>query len=209
MSSTIGGTGSLHVDATVVSSHSSATGGPLPQANTTTSDVQLENVLMDAVAGILNLPHILVRPRWQPRPPKQPEPTVNWVAIGITTRTPMDYPYIKHFNGGPDRLTRWSSFTAMASVYGPGCQELAEQLRDGFYIDQNREQLSAIGVKLTDAGEITAVPELFNIQWINRADLTLRFARAVDREYNVLDIVSSEGTIATQNGVESEWNVNP
>lgn len=209
MSATLGGIGSLHVDATVISQHSSATGGPLPQANTTTTDEQLENVLMDTVAGILNLPHTLVRPRWQPRPPKQPEPNVNWASVGIMSRAATDFPYIKHFPGGPDRLTRWGTLDVMVSLFGPACQELAEQLRDGFYIDQNREQLGAIGVKMIEATNMTAVPDLFNMQWINRFDLTIRFARAVDREYNVLDIASSEGTIATQNGVESEWNVNP
>jgi len=192
-----------------MSGNTSASGGYLRQTNTPLSDTQLEDALVAAVVGICGLPPGMVRPRWQPTPPKQPAPSVNWAAVGITERTGIDYPVIHHFDGGPDRLTRWSNVTVLASVYGPGCQGLAEQLRDGFYIAQNLEQLSLISVKLTEIGTITAVPDMFNMQWINRCDVVMRFNQAVDRDYAVLDLASSSGGIFADDGITTEWDVNP
>jgi hypothetical protein len=192
-----------------MSGNTSATGGFLRQSNTPLSDVAFENVMHDAVVGILGIPPDLVRPRWQPKPPKQPDVNTNWVAIGITTRTPIDYPEIKHSAGGSSRQTRWSSVEMLASIYGPNAPGLAEELRDGFYVDQNRDLMASVGIKLTEAGIVTRVPDLFNIQWINRADLPVRFAQAVDRNYEILDIASSQGTISTDiTGVDVSWFVN-
>lgn len=187
----------------------SSTGGYLTQLNTPLTDQALEDAITAAIRGIIGLPDGMVRPRWQPQPPKQPAPNVNWAAVGITERTGIDYPAIRHINGGPDRLTRWSRLTVMISIYGPGCQGLAEQLRDGFYIAQNGDQLATFGIKITDVGRVTAVPDLFNMQWINRADLPLRLTQAVDRDYAVLDIASSHGVITADDGVTTEWYVNP
>jgi len=191
-----------------LSGNTSATGGYLPQSNTPLADQDLENAITAAVAGVLNMSASMVRPRWQALPPKQPSPTTNWASVGITSRESMDYPVIQHHAGGPDTLTRWSTLRCAVSIYGPNASGLAEQLRDAFYINQNFEALSAIGIKLVDAGNVTAVPDLFNMQWINRADIEIRLAQAVDREYQVLDIASSQGTITTDNDVTSEWNVN-
>lgn len=190
-----------------MSGNTSATGGYLPQTNTPLADQDLENAITALIAGVLSLPAALVRPRWQMIPPKQPSPTTNWVAVGITSRESTDYPVIKHHNGGPDTLSRWSVLRCAVSVYGPGAQGLAEQLRDALYINQNFEALSSVGIKLMDAGNVTAVPDLFNMQWINRADIEVRLAQAVDRDYAILDIASSQGSITTNNDVESDWNV--
>jgi len=192
-----------------MSGNTSATGGFLTQQNTPLSDQALEDAITAAVRGIIGLPDGMVRPRWQPIPPKQPAPSVNWAAVGITERIGIDYPVIRHFNGGPDRLTRWSSLLVMISIYGPGCQGLAEQLRDGFYIAQNGEQLGALNIKIIDVGKVTAVPDLFNMQWINRSDLSLRLAQAVDRDYAVLDLASSQGFFTADDNVTTEWDVNP
>lgn len=188
--------------------NSSATGGYLPQVNTPLSDPAMEDVITAAISGILSFDNSMIRPRWQALPARQPPPTTNWVAIGITDRTAIDYPYIKHFNGGPDQLTRWSRITVAVSVYGPNAQGLAEQLRDGFYVSQNLEALATSSIKLTDIGSITAVPDLYNVQWINRADMEMHLAVATNRTYNVLDIASSQGTITAVDGATTTavWN---
>src|SRR4051794_41883115 len=118
-------------------SNTSASGGYLRPVNTPLSDVELENALQQAVVGILGFSGDLVRPRWQPTPPNQPAPEVDWCAIAIMSRTPLDYPYEHHFPTGPTRLTRWSTVNVLASLYGPNANFYAEQLRDGFYIKQN------------------------------------------------------------------------
>jgi hypothetical protein len=195
-----------------MSGNSSATGGYLRQLNTPLSDDALLDAIHDAIAGITGIAPELVRPRWQHLPPNQPPNTppaaTNWCAFGITDRTPINYPVIRHFAGGPDRVTRWSAVTVLASLYGPACHALAEQLRDGFYVDQNREQLGLVGVKLTEVGELTAVPDQVNLQWLNHVDIPIILAQSVDRDYDVLDIASSQGTITTENGVTVDWNVN-
>jgi hypothetical protein len=190
-----------------LSGNTSATGGYLPQVNTPLADQDLENAITALVAGVLQMSAALVRPRWQAIPPKQPSPTTNWAAVGITSRETADYPVIQHHAGGPDTLTRWSILHCAVSIYGPNASGLAEQLRDALYINQNFEALSAVGIKLMDAGNVTAVPDLFNTQWINRADIEIRLAQAVDRDYAVLDIASSHGIVTTDDDVTSEWNV--
>jgi hypothetical protein len=74
------------------------------------------------------------------------------------------------------------------------------------YIGQNREQMLAMDINVTDAGEIATVPELLNAGWINRADLPVRLTQSVSRDYNVLDVASSEGTITTDRGVDARWD---
>lgn len=190
-----------------MSGHTSATGGPLAQTNPIALDTDLENALHDLITYVLGLTGDLVRPRWQMRPPNQPAIGVTWASFGITRRERFDYPQITHFNGGPDRLTRWTMVHVLVSVYGPNASANAEALRDAMYIGQNNEGLASVGLKITDAGEVTMLPDLINTQFVNRADLPLRFAQAVNRDYNVLDIASSEGPITTVDGVTAEWNV--
>jgi hypothetical protein len=189
-----------------MSGTSSATGGFLRQLNATVNKEQLIDTLQETVVGVTGLSPDLVRPRWQPQPPPRPPADTSWVSIGIVSRTASDYPALRHFNGGPSRLTRWSEFTLLASFYGPDGDELAEVLRDGLYMVQNLELLAAIGVKLTSVDDITAVPDVVNAQFIDHVDLSMRFAMAVDRDYNILDIASSAGTFNAEGGVDSSWN---
>ncbi|MFT2520511.1 hypothetical protein ACMWQB_30330, partial [Escherichia coli] len=64
--------------------NTSATGGYLVPAvaSPPLDDDDLDNLLHDMIAGISGLPRAMVRPRWQPTVPKQPEPGVNWCAFG-------------------------------------------------------------------------------------------------------------------------------
>jgi hypothetical protein len=102
--------------------------------------------------------------------------------------------------------TRWFRLNVLASFYGPNAVTFAEQLRDGLYIGQNQEQLALSGIKLIDAEDHQVVPDLFNLQWIDHVDLPIRLAAVIERKYNVLDIISSEGTITNSAGVVSVWN---
>ncbi|WP_285908116.1 hypothetical protein, partial [Pseudodesulfovibrio pelocollis] len=57
---------------------SSASGGYLTPATAPLTQDQLVAVLHGAVSGITGLAAELIRPRWQPRPPKQPDHDVTW-----------------------------------------------------------------------------------------------------------------------------------
>jgi hypothetical protein len=190
-----------------VSGNSSATGGYLRQTDTPLTNNQWDDTITNAVVGITGLDPILVRPRWQPMPPGQPPAEVDWCAVGITSRPATDYPFIRMNDNGVGAVqTRWFSLNVLASFYGPNAVVLAGQLQDGLYIPQNLEQLAKSGIKLTEAGEPVVVPDLMHQQWIDRVDLPITFAAALDRSYDILSILSSEGTISTDVGVTAHWD---
>lgn len=182
-------------------SNTSATGGYISPVAPSTAlfDDALDALLQQAVVGITGLAGSLVRPRWQPVVPKQPDPTVDWCAIGVTDDTPMDYPAETHdgTGNGSDTQQQWEEFIVLASFYGPNNMANASQLRRGLYVAQNREALQLAGIDLVEAGKVVTAPDLVNQQWIKRRDITLRFRRAVASIYPVLNILSADDTLVT------------
>lgn len=184
----------------------SSTGGfigqldPLPL-----NDAALDDLLQQLVVGVTGLSGSLVRPRWQwpisgPNiPPTQPPPDTDWCSIGVMNLIPHDYPYEGHQGGGDgsDLQISWETLDVMASFYGPNCRGNASTLRAGLYISQNRESLIQFGIKLREAGAITVVPDLVNVQWINRCDIPLVFDREIHRTYPILNLQSAQGGITT------------
>lgn len=179
--------------------NTSATGGYLAGTGGVVEDSALDAILQACVVGITGLPGQMVRPRWQPVVPKQPEPSVNWCAIGVTTSTTTDYPVEQHIGAGDgsDAFEKWEELALLASFYGPDAAGFASLLRDGLYVTQNREVLQASGIDLIDVGTRTAAPDLVNQQWIRRFDLPIRFRRKVERSFPVLNILSAPDSIAT------------
>lgn len=182
-------------------SNDSSTGGyvsPVVPSSALFDDA-LDALLQQAVVGITGLSGSLVRPRWQVVVPKQPEPSVDWCAIGVTDVTPMDYPAETHdgTGDGSDTQQQWEEFTVLASFYGPNDSSNASLLRRGLYVAQNREALQAAGIDLVEAGKVTTAPDLINQQWIKRRDITLRFRRVVETVYPVLNILSADDTLVT------------
>lgn len=178
----------------------SSTGGYLQPAAAPlpVEDAALEDVLQAMVAGITGLDGSLVRPRWQPVMPKQPEPSVNWCAIGVTTLTPEPgTAQVLHDDtiDGHDTLIRHEDMELLASFYGPQAQSYACMLRDGLQIAQNREAIAQSGIAFISTGQLLAVPELYNQQWIRRYDLTVQLRRVINRTYGVLNIVSADTII--------------
>lgn len=176
--------------------NTSATGGYLSPSVTTPplEDDALDAEFQKAVAGITGLAGNLVRPRWQPGNPKQPEPTVDWCAIGIATQTPDDTPHIQHSGAGDgkDTLKRHEAIKVLCTFYGPNSKRNAATMRDGIQIPQNLDMLALVNIGLTNVGEIQAVPELVNQQWIKRYDLPLFFSRQIVRDYSVLNILTAD-----------------
>lgn len=182
----------------------SSTGGFLPGTDVSApADDALDDLLQQTVAGITGLDGSLVRPRWQPVVPKQPEPGTDWCAIGVTRFDPMDYPIEEHdgTDPGSSTLTHWEEFTLLASFYGPHGQGNARRLRDGLYLSQNREALISNGIDLVDAGELLAVPDLVNEQWVKRYDLPIRMRTSAERLYPILNLLSADDTIVTDSNL--------
>jgi hypothetical protein len=181
----------------------SSTGGYLSPAvaSPPLEDDTLTAIFQQMIVGITALPGNMVRPRWQPNPPKQPEPTVNWCALGVSVQTPDDGPAIVHsgVGNGSDTYIRHEQIDVLASFYGPNAMQYAQLLADGLAIPQNLEQLKAQDMNSVDTGEIRAAPDLINEQWVRRYDLELTFRRKITRSYAVLNVLTAQGTVQTQN----------
>lgn len=181
--------------------NTSATGGYLAPAASPApapaEDADLEDVLQKMVAGISGLPGKFVRPRWQPDPPKQPEPNVNWCAVGVGDQKTVANPAIDH-NGsdeGHDQYQMHEEMQVMCTFYGPQAQAYASILRDGIFIPQNSEAVKNLGMAFFGASDIRPVPELVNQQWVRRYDLFIQMRRQVVRVYPVLNILSADPVI--------------
>src|SRR5690348_11528259 len=100
-------------------------GGNLPP-----NDDALAGILQEMIAGVTGLDPTLVRPRWQPQPPTQPQASTLWCAFGITGYTPFDYPqWSQDDTSGTQH--RYERIDAMATFYGPQSSWYAGILRDG------------------------------------------------------------------------------
>lgn len=188
--------------------NTSATGGYLlPGGPALPEDSDLDAILQRAIVGVTGLPGDMVRPRWQPVTPKQPEPAVNWCAFGVNRRTVQDGPYIRHIDtgNGTDELSRHEDIVLLCTFYGPASQKFAMLLRDGLYIPQNMEALKADGVSFIDCGDLVAVPELYNQQWVRRFDLSATFRRKVSRTYQVQNIIAADIALNNDTGAVNEF----
>lgn len=179
----------------------SSTGGYLSPAvaSPPLEDDALTAIFQQMIVGITGLPGNMVRPRWQPNPPKQPEPTANWCALGIAVQTLDDGPAIVHnpAGNGSDTYIRHEQIDVLASFYGPAGMQNTQLLSDGLAIPQNLEQLKAQDMNSVDTGQIRAVPDLINEQWVRRYDIELTFRRKITRSYNVLNTLTAQGTVQT------------
>ncbi|MCY1215553.1 hypothetical protein D9M69_119340 [compost metagenome] len=180
--------------------NTSATGGYLtPTAPVPPEDDALDNLLQELVAGVTGLPGNLVRPRWQPTVPKQPEPSVNWCALGITVQTPDAGPAIRHdpAGDGSDTYIRHQDILLLCTFYGPAAKGYAQRLADGLAIPQNGEQLGLNDMAFVSAGDIRAAPDFVNQQWVRRYDLTVQLRRKITRTYPVLNLLSAQASTET------------
>lgn len=177
-------------------SNTSATGGFLSPGTSTVNDDALDDLLQAMVVGVTGLPGSLVRPRFQQSPPKQPDATVDWCAIGVHEISPDDNPVVRHdplMNGGAggDVLERSEQLDVLASFYGPHAAHFAGLLRDGLYIPQNRETLAAAGVAFVTVGDKTRAPALVGTQWLNRFDIHVTLRRVVALTYGVQTLLTA------------------
>lgn len=180
--------------------NTSATGGYLAPEGTPApaEDTDLEDVLQGMVSGISGLPGKFVRPSWQKKPPKQPEPDTNWCAIGVHEKKTVANPALDHKGSdeGHDQYQMHEELNILCTFYGPQAQGYASILRDGIFIPQNSEAVNALNMSFVGASDIRPVPELVNQQWIRRYDLFIQMRRQVVRIYPVLNILSAPITLA-------------
>ena len=189
--------------------NTSATGGYLgPTTTAPAYDSALDRLFQQAVVGITGLAGARVIPRWQPNPPKQPEPSIDWCSIGIHRIDGGSSRSIVHNSSGngSDTLRRYETLEVVASFYGPNGSGNAALLSDGLTIPQNMEALASVGIEHIETSEITPAPALVNEQWVRKFDIRLTFSREVRRTYPVFNLLSAEGTIVADDGNANAWN---
>lgn len=183
-------------------SNTSATGGYLLPVDTALpiDDEQLEAVFQSLVVGLTAIPGALVRPRWQPVTPIQPEPSVNWCALGVTVQDNDAGPAITHSAAGQgsDTYQRHQRIEVLCTFYGPRGKHYAQLLADGLAMPQNQEPLTPFGIRFIDAGPVRTVSTFVNQGAIRRYDVTLTFRRKITRSYPVLNLLSA--TVLPESG---------
>ncbi|MBB3004363.1 hypothetical protein FHX57_006745 [Paraburkholderia tropica] len=171
-----------------------------PVGSAPIEDSALDSIFQQMIVGITGLPGNMVRPRWQPTVPKQPEPSTNWCAIGVTgiEHDANSYEHHDPTGSGTDTLIRHEIITVLASFYGPNALSNAAQARDGMYVQQNNATLDQYEMGMVEVGSIVTAPELVNQQWIRRFDLSLRIRRRVVRTYQILTVLSAQATLKAE-----------
>ncbi len=173
-----------------------STEGPLPRGLTLTQFIQT------VVVGISGLPGPMVRPMWQPEPPKQPDLSINWMGMGITIAAPDANSYVWVDANQAGVSQRHEALEVQCSIYGPDALDVYGLLRDGFQIPQNRDALFHANMGFTEISLARHIPDLVNERFINRVQTSFFLRREIQRTYSIPTIVSASGMIHTVIGNE-------
>ncbi len=169
---------------------------PLPRG------LNLTQFIQTVMVGVSGLPGILVRPKWQVDPPKQPDIGVNWMAIGIETLTPDANGYVGVNEDEATVSQRHEAIDVSCHIYGPDALENADLIRDGFQVPPNLEALRSADMGFVETSTARHLPDLVNQRWINRYIMNVILRREVRRVYPILTFLSARGTIHSVVGDE-------
>lgn len=203
-----------------MSDNTSATGGyiidrfPGPP-----SGEAITQALQQMIVALSGLSGTLVRPRWQPMPPSQPQPDITWAAVGVIRVEADQYPAIIHEGSrwltgasgpGADRMQRHATLTVVASFYGPEAEACAAAVRDALYVPQNWEALHPLGLRLRTIEDLARNAEIINQQFIDRFDVRLELRQQFERVYPVLNLDGADAVLRRQSAggvVETDISV--
>lgn len=169
---------------------------PIPGGLTLTQFIQTVFV------GITGLTGTLVRPKWQVEPPKQPDLTVNWMAMGIDVAVPDANAYLGVDNTDANVTQRHETLEIGCSIYGPEALEIYGLIRDGFQIPANLAALASANMGIVEVGPGRRIPDFVNERWIGRVTTSVFLRREIQRVYPILTLLSASGTIHTAIGNE-------
>lgn len=178
-------------------SNTSATGGYLQPAAQPLypGNLSFKDFLQTVFKGISGLPGDLVRPKWQPNPPKQPDLSVNWLAFALVDDTADANAYVALDQDGNNNTQRHEDIEVQCSFYGPDAFDIGTTTRDGFQIQPNLDALTLAKMGFVSATKLTRVPDLVNERWIERYEMSVFLRRQVIRVYPILSFLSVSGTI--------------
>lgn len=177
--------------------NNSATGGYLlPQPQLSNFGTQtFEQFLQQVFVGVSGLSGDLVRPRWQAKPPKQPDGDVNWFSIGLVEDDSDTNAYVGIDDDGNTQLMRMEDLPVECMFYGPNSLDVGKVVRDGFQIKQNLEVLQASNMNFVSTSRMVRTPDFVNEVWIDRWAMTVYMRREILRVYPILTLVSGSGQL--------------
>lgn len=195
-----------------MSVNTSATGGYIkpPTKPKLPQNLTLEQFLQTVLVGVSEIPGDLVRPKWQPSPPKQPDINTNWLAFGIELSRPDAHGYQGFDSDGKTVTQRHEDLEVPLQIYGPGAYDIGVLIRDSLEIPQNLEQLKKANMGFVNVGPMQHIPDLINERWFNRYVMSVFFRREIERKYPILSILSANGTIYSVTEGEdytADWSV--
>lgn len=156
-------------------------------------NLSLTQFVQTVLTGISELPGTLVRPEWQPNPPKQPEIDVDWMAFGIGISKPDANAYQVINDDGSTTNQRTDELEITCSIYGPRALETYGLVRDGFQVQPNLYALYNAQMAFKEVTEGRRIPDLINERFFNRVTTSIFLRRLVQRTYSVLTILSVTG----------------
>jgi len=169
--------------------NTSATGGYLVQESGPIYGNALDDFFHDVIEGLTDLDENLIRPLFQLNPPPIPEPDIDWIAFGVNLTEAEDgSAHLKVIEDGESaELIRQEKLEIPFQIYGINNFDVANQIRDGLQLAQNRETLYHNNISFT--GKKTPLIKLnenVNGRFYKRCDFTLTFMREVTRVYPIL-----------------------
>lgn len=190
--------------------NTSATGGYLVPSSSQglPGGLSLEDFIQTVIVGITGFSGTLVRPKWQQKPPKNPDIDTNWIAFGIQINSGDANAFVGLDADDNNMLARMEKIQVQLSFYGPDAQENISLLRDGFQIQQNLEALRSANMGFNGFSDAIRGPDLLNERWVDRWEATLTLVRTVQRVYPVLSFASARGsihTVVSGNDLTIQW----
>lgn len=190
--------------------NTSATGGYLQPASSTPlpGGLSFHRFIQTMLVGISGLSGDLVRPKWQPNPPKQPDGDVNWLAFALQDDDADTNAFSGVDENGHNIFQRMETLEVPCSFYGPASYEIAKLLRDGLQIPQNTEAINRASMGFVSTSRIVHVPDLVNEIWVNRYEMSLFLRREILRSYPIVTFLSVSGTLTVNDNPKTvSWAV--
>lgn len=168
--------------------------------------------IQTVLVGVTALPGPLVRQKWQPEPPKQPDIGVDWMGFGIGLTAPDASAYVGLNQDGQVTTQRQEGLEVSLAIYGPNCDDTYGLLRDGFQLPQNRISMQQANMNFTEITAGRHIPDLVNQRWIDRVECSVLLRRQIQRTYPVLTFLSASGIIYVPDvtpDYQLAWQVTP
>jgi hypothetical protein len=164
--------------------------------------LSLIQFIQTVFVGVSGLPGTLVRPKWQVEPPKQPDLSVNWMALGIAVAAPDANSYVGANAEGATISQRHETLEISLDIYGPDSLETYGLLRDGFQVPTNLEALRTANMGFVEIAPARHIPDLIHERFIDRVVTSVFLRREIQRVYPIPTLLSAHGTIHTVLGNE-------